>query len=158
MLACDWWRELFGFDCPVFRDRGVAKLMTHYTRGTAEERDAALVFNMRGGSGLELWQYISRTPQPPSSQTTPGDLGIYAAKIRCPNITTAHTHLGQHGARCPAACRRPNTQRPHRRPVLLLQRPRRQRHPGYRNLGAAQLFPPPARRGMRGNHRHLGYR
>lgn len=96
-VAMQQYRDLFGLEALVFDDIAKAELMTQYTGGQVHERRAALTMNMSGGGGFEIWQYISRTPHESRHTLTYGDLGIYAAKIKCKNIDNAHSHFKEVG-------------------------------------------------------------
>ncbi|MGB3143179.1 MAG: VOC family protein [Maribacter sp.] len=89
----NWYREHLGFDILLFKDEAVASLMTKYTNGNAERRDAYLSLNMVGGGGLEIWQFKDRTPTAPKTPIRLGDLGIYAMKIRCTDVQVMHRYL-----------------------------------------------------------------
>lgn len=93
-----WYREHLGFDVPVFEEAAEAKLMLPYTGGEPRSRHAVLALNMRGGGGLEIWQYTSRTPQPADFQPLVGDLGIYIMKIKSEDVAATHQFLIQKGA------------------------------------------------------------
>lgn len=87
--------KLFGMDTLVFDDTSDAKLMTRYTGGSIYNRHALLSINMQGGGGFEIWQYKDRQPVEPAHQPDYGDLGIYAAKIKCGNIRKAYEMISQ---------------------------------------------------------------
>lgn len=87
--AWKWYRQNLGFDIPVFDAPGAAELMLPYTGNQPQERHAVLAINMQGGGGFEIWQYISRVPQPADFQVQIGDLGIYAAKIKSKTLKAA---------------------------------------------------------------------
>jgi catechol 2,3-dioxygenase-like lactoylglutathione lyase family enzyme len=53
---------------------------------------------MRGGGGLEIWQYTCRTPQPADFQPLVGDLGIYIMKIKSADVPATHSFLSKKGA------------------------------------------------------------
>ena len=84
-----WYRKFFGADVPVFNEEAVAGLMLPYTGGKPQSRHAVLAINMQGGGGFEIWQYTERTPQKPDFELQWGDLGIYAAKIKSPDVEKA---------------------------------------------------------------------
>ncbi|MCC5943211.1 MAG: VOC family protein [Balneolaceae bacterium] len=92
-IAWEWYRTMFGTDVPVFDDVAEAKLMTRYTGNEVHSRRAVLALNMNGGGGFEIWQFKSREPEHCTFDHTPGDLGINAVKIKCRNITEAHSKL-----------------------------------------------------------------
>lgn len=89
------YKELFGMNVLVFEDKAPASLMTRYTGKVEHNRHALLCLNMSGGGGFELWQFTSRVAQKPLSATLPGDLGIFAIKIKCRNIRRAHAHFSE---------------------------------------------------------------
>ncbi|MEM1125498.1 MAG: VOC family protein [Bacteroidota bacterium] len=91
--AWAWYRCYFGMDVPVFREAAPAPLMTRYTDGVVQQRDAALVLNLQGGGGMEIWQYTSRTPQPPAFSPALGDLGLLAARIKSRDVGRMHAWL-----------------------------------------------------------------
>ena len=97
--AWAWYRKAFSMDVPVFEDEATANLMTRYTNGKAESRHAVLAMNMQGGGGFEIWQFTSRTPTGTEFQILPGDLGIYAVKMRVRNLEIAFEHLKKSGAK-----------------------------------------------------------
>jgi catechol 2,3-dioxygenase-like lactoylglutathione lyase family enzyme len=82
--------QLFGMNTLVFDDVAEATLMTRYTGGNVYQRRAALSLNMQGGGGLEIWQFRDREPAMAATPAQYGDLGIYAAKIKCWDLKKAH--------------------------------------------------------------------
>jgi len=91
--AFTWYRRHFGMDVPIFKDRATATLMTRYTGNQAHDRYAILALNMKGGGGLEIWQYTSREPQAPAAKPVLGDLGIFAVKLKVSDVEKAHQHV-----------------------------------------------------------------
>jgi catechol 2,3-dioxygenase-like lactoylglutathione lyase family enzyme len=87
--AWNWYREHFGMDIRIFEDAAVAGLMLPYTGGEPRKRHAALAMNLQGGGGFEIWQYVGRTPVAPAEEILAGDLGIYIAKIKTPDVKAA---------------------------------------------------------------------
>lgn len=94
--AWAWYRKAFRVDIPIVDDEATAELMLPYTGGQPRDRHAVLAMSMQGGGGLEIWQYTSRTPQPPDFDIQLGDLGIFALKIKSKDIQATHRHLQQH--------------------------------------------------------------
>jgi len=82
--------KLFGMDTLVFNDTSEARLMKQYTGDVIYQRQALLSLNMQGGGGFELWQFKNRIPSEPVHQPKFGDVGIYAAKIKCADIHKAY--------------------------------------------------------------------
>jgi catechol 2,3-dioxygenase-like lactoylglutathione lyase family enzyme len=89
--AWKWYREAFGVDIRIFEEEATAGLMLPYTGGKPQKRHAALVMNMQGGGGFEIWNYTQRTPQSPEFIPQLGDLGIYAIKIKTIDVAAAHS-------------------------------------------------------------------
>ncbi|HPJ46532.1 MAG TPA: VOC family protein [Tenuifilaceae bacterium] len=96
--AWSWYIKAFGVDVRIFEDDTVAELMLPYTGGQPQQRHAALALNMQGGGGFEIWQYSKRTPLEPKFEIQLGDLGIFSAKIVCPDANKAFTHFKSIGA------------------------------------------------------------
>ena len=92
-----WCRRHLGLDIPVFRDEGEAALMLPYTGGVPQARKAVLAVNLQGGSGLEIWQYTRRRPLAPEFTAEPGDLGIFAARIKARDVPAAHARFRERG-------------------------------------------------------------
>ncbi|MCB0734631.1 MAG: VOC family protein [Flavobacteriales bacterium] len=95
--AWKWYRNHLGMDVPIFEEAATAGLMLPYTGGMPHDRHAILALNMQGGGGFEIWQYTSRTPQPPSFEPYYGDLGINVCKIKTRNIDEAFKFLQSKG-------------------------------------------------------------
>ncbi len=91
--AWKWYKDVFGVDVRIFEDSATAELMLPYTGGKPRKRHAVLAINMMGGGGFEIWQYIGREPKAPEKPVQAGDLGIFAAKIKSPDVTAAHQNL-----------------------------------------------------------------
>lgn len=95
--AWRWYRRHFGMDVPIFQDADEAPLMTRYTGGVVHRRTATLALNLHGGSGFEIWQYTSRTPQPPPFEVHLGDLGLTAVRMGSWDVATTHRAFQQDG-------------------------------------------------------------
>ena len=96
--AFRWYRRHFGLDIPVFEDEGEAALMLPYTGGQPQSRRAVLAVNLRGGGGLEIWQYSRRTPRAPEFAVQLGDLGIFSARLKARDVRAAHAWMREQGA------------------------------------------------------------
>ena len=104
-----WYRNFLGFDIKVFEEEAIAELMLPYTGGEPQHRRAALTLNLQGGGGFEIWQYTKRKPRIPEFKLALGDLGIFAAKIKCRNAQAVYTSFKRNGIeilseihKCPA--------------------------------------------------------
>lgn len=95
--AFTWYREHFGMDVPIFEEAAVAALMLPYTGGQPQARHAILALNMRGGGGMEIWQYTGRTPVPAPFQPQLGDLGLFVGKIKCTDVWACFHTLRKSG-------------------------------------------------------------
>jgi catechol 2,3-dioxygenase-like lactoylglutathione lyase family enzyme len=84
--AWRWYNRIFGTDIRVFEDKTTANLMLRYTGGVPQKRHAALAFNLQGGGGFEIWQYTDRKPREADFDVRLGDLGIFAAKVKCRDV------------------------------------------------------------------------
>lgn len=87
------YKDLFGMDVLVFNDTSDASLMTKYTGGKVYNRQAVLSLNMQGGGGFELWQFKNRQPVDALHKPEYGDIGIYAAKLKCRDVACAHQYF-----------------------------------------------------------------
>lgn len=88
-----WYKEMFGIDVRVLEDDTVAERMLKYTGGKPQKRHAAIALNLQGGGGFEIWQYSDRKPVPAPFQIAVGDLGIFAAKVKCRDVVAAHKEV-----------------------------------------------------------------
>lgn len=95
--AWDWYRKNFGFDIKMFDEAAEANLMLPYTNNQPQDRHAILALNMKGGGGLEIWEYKSRTPEGPAFEAELGDLGIFILKIKTEDIKRAYGQLQSNG-------------------------------------------------------------
>lgn len=89
----NWYKKHLGFDIRVFEDEATAELMLPYTAGKPRTRHAILSMNMRGGGGLEIWQYKDRTPEAAPFDLKMGDFGVNVMKIRSVDTNECHKAL-----------------------------------------------------------------
>ncbi|WP_236975888.1 VOC family protein [Membranihabitans maritimus] len=97
--AWKWYRKNLGVDVPIFEEAAEASLMLPYTGGEPRKRHAVLAMNLNGGGGFEIWQYVGRTPQKPSFEILPGDLGINIAKIKSSDVSKTFNKLKNNGVK-----------------------------------------------------------
>ncbi len=95
--AWRWYRDHFGMDIRVFDEEAPANYMLQYTGGKARKRHAALAINMMGGGGFEIWQYKDREPEAPGFELQAGDLGIFSAKMKSPDVERTYDHFHKMG-------------------------------------------------------------
>ena len=84
--AWKWYYDIFGFELKIVDDEGVAERMLPYTGGKPQPRRAVMVFNSRGGGGLEIWQPKQRELNYLARPAELGDVGVLASKMKTPNI------------------------------------------------------------------------
>lgn len=108
-IAWNWYRKNLGFDIKMFEEAAEANLMLPYTDNKPQKRHAILALNMKGGGGLEIWEYKSRTPQGPNFEIELGDLGIFINKVKTEDIKRAYAQLRSNDVNILAdICERPN--------------------------------------------------
>lgn len=90
-----WMADMFGIKVKILEDDTVAERMLPYTGNHPQKRHACIAVNLQGGSGLEIWQYSDRQPQPAKEQAILGDLGILMAKIKCKDVRTFYRQVSQ---------------------------------------------------------------
>lgn len=95
--AFKWYRRNFGMDVKIFEEAAEANLMLPYTGGKGHSRHAILAVNMKGGGGFEIWQYTSRTPQPPAFDIQIGDLGILCARMKSTDVRGSYEYMKSKG-------------------------------------------------------------
>jgi catechol 2,3-dioxygenase-like lactoylglutathione lyase family enzyme len=91
--AWAWYRKNFGMDIPALIEEADADLMIDYTRDKVESRHACIAMNLNGGGGFEVWQYTSRTPEPPKLKLKLGDYGIFITKMKSADIVGTYQFL-----------------------------------------------------------------
>lgn len=89
----EWYSKTLGSSVIVFEDSNEATFMAPYMGGESHKKRAILAMNPLGGSGYELWQYLDREPQKPSSPIILGDLGINAVLVKSTDINKSFQNL-----------------------------------------------------------------
>jgi len=92
-----WYKDNFGMNIRIFDEEASADYMLPYTGGVPCKRHAVLALNMMGGGGFEIWQYKDREPRACQFEIKAGDLGIYASKMKAPDVQKAHKHFSDMG-------------------------------------------------------------
>ena len=95
--AFDWYRKTLKIDIKMFEEAAEAKLMLPYTNNQTQSRHAILALSGQGGGGLEIWQYVGRTPQPAEFDVQLGDLGLNINKFKCTDVDKAYADLKSKG-------------------------------------------------------------
>ena len=91
----NWYKQHFGMNIPILHDEGNADLMTLYTGGKSHKRRATIAINLKGGSGFEIWQYVSRKSLPPEFELKLGDFGILITRMKCAQLDQSF-HMFHH--------------------------------------------------------------
>ncbi len=81
--AWGWYKKFFGIDIRILEESAPAEYMLPYTGGIPRNRHAALAITLQGGGGFEIWNHKDFEPKAAAFNIEVGDLGIYAAKIKC---------------------------------------------------------------------------
>ncbi len=97
--AWKWYKEYFNVDIVMIDEYAKAEYMLPYTGGQACDRHTILAVNLQGGGGFEIWQHRSHTSTFPDFTVKPGDLGIFACKIKCRNAAQAYHFYKQKNIR-----------------------------------------------------------
>ncbi len=93
----EWYHKHLGFNTPIVDDAGTAELMLPYTAGKPQKRHAVMAYNLQGGGGLEIWQYVDRVPSPPKFDIQAGDLGISMTKVKTRDIRAMYEYMVNQG-------------------------------------------------------------
>ena len=96
--AWKWYKEYFNTDIVMIDEYAKAEYMLPYTDNQVCDRHTILAVNLQGGGGFEIWEHRSHTPTPPAFEVKPGDLGIFACKIKCKNAAQAYHFYKQKNA------------------------------------------------------------
>ncbi|MBN1118856.1 MAG: VOC family protein [Bacteroidales bacterium] len=81
--AWGWYKKYFGIDVRILEESAPAEFMLPYTGGKPKNRHAALAVTLQGGGGFEIWNHTDFEPRAASFEIQLGDLGLFAAKIKC---------------------------------------------------------------------------
>lgn len=96
----NWYIEMFGADTKILEDDTVAERMLPYTGGKPQKRHACIAMNLQGGGGFEIWQYSERKPSKCPFTIAAGDLGVFAAKIKCIDVQRFRAIMASKWADC----------------------------------------------------------
>ncbi len=95
--AWGWYKKYFGIDIRILEEAAPAEYMLPYTGGKPRNRHAALAVSLQGGGGFEIWNHKDFNPKGPTFDVQLGDLGIYAAKIKCVDVEKAFNWFKKEG-------------------------------------------------------------
>lgn len=98
----NWLIDMFGADVKILEDDTVAERMLPYTGGEPHKRHACITLNLQGGGGFEVWQYSERKPAPCPFEVSVGDLGVFAAKVKCRDIRAYYDRYSSKWTQCTA--------------------------------------------------------
>lgn len=96
----NWFIDMFGIDVRILEDDTVAERMLPYTGGVPQKRHACIAVSLQGGGGFEIWQYSERKPVPCPFEPAVGDLGIFAAKVKCRDVAAFHSEITRKWTAC----------------------------------------------------------
>ena len=96
----DWFILYFGADIKILEDDTVAERMLPYTGGEPQQRHACIAVNLQGGGGFEIWQYSRRKPSVCPFKIAAGDLGIFAAKLKCRDVAAFYKKVSSTWKSC----------------------------------------------------------
>jgi len=89
----NWYIDMFGIDIRILEDDTVAERMLPYTGHQPQKRHACIAVSLQGGAGFEIWQYSERKPVTCDFEIKAGDLGIFAARLKCRDIDAFHKEI-----------------------------------------------------------------
>jgi catechol 2,3-dioxygenase-like lactoylglutathione lyase family enzyme len=92
-----WYRQNFGMDICFFNGAAEAPLMQIYTKGDVINKQAAMISNLHGGCAMEVVSPISFTATDADVEFELGDLGIFSASVKSPNIEKAFEKFSSNG-------------------------------------------------------------
>lgn len=92
-----WYRQNFGMDICFFNGAAEAPLMQIYTKGEVINKQAAMISNLHGGCAMEVVSPISFTATNAKVEFELGDLGIFAASVKAPNLEKAYEFFSNNG-------------------------------------------------------------
>ena len=81
-----WFRKYFKMDIPFFNAVAEAPLMDVYTHGKTINKRAAMVYNLKGGTAMEVVSPVSFDARPPKEETRLGDIGIYIGTFKSSDV------------------------------------------------------------------------
>ncbi len=96
----NWLIQFFGAETKILEDDTVAERMLPYTGNEPQKRHACIAVNVQGGGGFEIWQYSEREPKTAKFEIGIGDLGIFAAKVKCTDVRAYRKQLLERWNRC----------------------------------------------------------
>ncbi len=92
-----WYRQNFGMDICFFNGAAEAALMQIYTKGEIINKQAAMISNLHGGCAMEVVSPISFEATNAKVEFELGDLGIFSASVKAPNLYAAYQKFSSNG-------------------------------------------------------------
>lgn len=93
-----WYRKFLGMDIAMFNGVAEAPLMQIYTKGEIINKRAAMILNLSGGCAMEVVSPVSFTASHADQDFELGDLGIFVAQVKSPNVKAAYSWFKEEGA------------------------------------------------------------
>ena len=93
-----WYRKFLGMDIALFNGEAEAPLMDIYTKGETINKRAAMILNLQGGCAMEVVSPVSFKATHADVTFELGDLGIFVAQVKSPDVKAAYEWFKQEGA------------------------------------------------------------
>lgn len=93
-----WYRKFLGMDISLFNGEAEAPLMDIYTNGKTINKRAAMILNLHGGCAMEVVSPVSFTATHAEVEFELGDLGIFVAQVKSPDVRAAYEWFKKEGA------------------------------------------------------------
>ncbi len=94
-----WYRHFLGMDISLFNGEAEAPLMQIYTKGEIINKRAAMILNLHGGCAMEVVSPVSFTATHADTEFELGDLGIFIAQVKAPDVPAAYDWFKKEGAK-----------------------------------------------------------
>ncbi|MFT5639983.1 MAG: catechol 2,3-dioxygenase-like lactoylglutathione lyase family enzyme [Cyclobacteriaceae bacterium] len=93
-----WYRKFLGMDVRLFDGVAPAPLMDIYTNNETITKRASMILNIQGGCAMEVVSPTSFEAKPADFEVQLGDLGIYVAQVKTPDVQKAFDYFKKNGA------------------------------------------------------------
>ncbi len=93
-----WYRKFLGMDIALFDGEAEAPLMQIYTKDQVINKRAAMILNLQGGCAMEVVSPVSFTATHADDPHELGDLGIFIAQVKSPDVEKAYRWFKEQGA------------------------------------------------------------
>ncbi len=97
-IAWKWYRKFFGMDIPMFDGVAPAPLMDIYTNNETITKRATMIFNLQGGTAMEVVCPTSFKASHGKKKYELGDLGIFITQVKTRDIHSTFQFFKKEGA------------------------------------------------------------